>query len=273
MTKEVRLMSYTPQLFVITNESTVLTDAEVAAVVPAMQEQVSGEFAQVWRTATKLEFVPKEDLSTVPATAWQMIVLDSSDQAGALGYHEISSTGQPLGKVFAKSDITYGTSWTVTMSHELLEAIVDPFCLLTASYQLNDGSLVVATVEVGDAVEDDSCGYLIGDVLVSDWSTPAWWGLANGTVYDFKHHATQPFDPANPASTIPSGGYLAVWTQAGGWSQVTGGDRVSDPQAVPAPGSRRDKRMRGQINWSLSLTPAEVDARRPLVVERLHSGR
>ena len=32
-----------------------------------------------------------------------MLVLDTSDQAGALGYHDVTPQGLPLGKVFAKT--------------------------------------------------------------------------------------------------------------------------------------------------------------------------
>ena len=31
------------------------------------------------------------------------MILDDSDQANALGYHELSKTGTPLGKVFVRS--------------------------------------------------------------------------------------------------------------------------------------------------------------------------
>ena len=53
--------------------------------------------------------------------------MDDPDQAGALGYHEMSSRGTPLGKVFAGLDMRLGTSWTVTLSHELLEMLADPW--------------------------------------------------------------------------------------------------------------------------------------------------
>ena len=57
----------------------------------------------------------------------QIIITDNPDQAGALGYHELTSAGAPLGKVFAKLDLDSGTSWTVTLSHELLEMLADPW--------------------------------------------------------------------------------------------------------------------------------------------------
>ena len=52
--------------------------------------------------------------------------MDDSDQAGALGYHDLTSAGLPMGKVFARTDLQNNLSWTVTVSHELLEILGDP---------------------------------------------------------------------------------------------------------------------------------------------------
>jgi len=39
---------------------------------------------------------------------WWVVVLDNSDQAGALGYHDLTSAGLPISKVFAGTDKQYG---------------------------------------------------------------------------------------------------------------------------------------------------------------------
>lgn len=258
-------MPVAPPLLVISNESTVLTDAQVSAAVPAMQSQLTNEFNDIWGKTATLEFVAKENMATVPATAWQMIILDDSTQAGALGFHSLSASNAPLGKVFAKTDQTYNSSWTVTLSHEITEQVLDPYIILTTTYQLPTGGIVTACVEVADAVEQDAWGYDIDGVLVSDFCTPAWWGIGPGTVYDFKEHALSAFNPANPAASMPPGGYLGVWTQTGGWSQVNGADRINDPSALPQPGSRRERRTRGQTAWTTSLPYDEIAKRRQAV--------
>src|ERR1051326_1244150 len=86
----------------ITNASTCLTDAQVEAVLPALQKQVSDDFKAYWELDCTVEFAAKNQ----PPTAgwWQVVITDTPDQAGALGYHEMSSTDAPLGKVFAKLD-------------------------------------------------------------------------------------------------------------------------------------------------------------------------
>ncbi len=83
----------------ITNVSTCLTDAKVEAVLPALKKQVSDDFKAYWEQECTLSFLPKGQ----PLTAgwWQIIISDNPDQAGALGYHELTCAGAPLGKVFA----------------------------------------------------------------------------------------------------------------------------------------------------------------------------
>src|SRR5271156_3838926 len=115
----------------IINECTVLTDEQIAAVVPDLQIQVSRDFAPVWGIDCTLSFVGKG--KTPPTGSWWLVILDDSTQEGSLGFHETTSQGLPCGKVFAKSDIQYGMSWSVTVSHELLELLVDPFTVNCAS--------------------------------------------------------------------------------------------------------------------------------------------
>jgi hypothetical protein len=108
----------------VINASTVLTDSDVQAVVPALQTQVHRDFAPAWGVDADLTFVGSG--ATPPSGTWWLSILDNSDQAGALGYHDLTPDGLPLGKVFAGSDLQLGFKWTVTASHELLEMLGDP---------------------------------------------------------------------------------------------------------------------------------------------------
>jgi hypothetical protein len=115
----------------VINASTTLTDAEVQAVVPALQVQVHNDFAPAWGIDADLSFV---GTGGQPAPgAWWLAIMDNSDQQDALGYHETTNEGLPMGKVFAASDQQDGLSWTVTASHELLEMLADPEIDLTVS--------------------------------------------------------------------------------------------------------------------------------------------
>jgi hypothetical protein len=133
----------------ITNVSTCLTDAQVEAVLPALQKQVSDDFKAYWEQDCTRSFLSKDQ----PLTGgwWQIVITDNPDQAGALGYREMTSQGTPLGKVFAKLDLQSGSSWTVTLSHELLEMLADPWINWCA---MGRDSKIYA-LEVCDAVEAD----------------------------------------------------------------------------------------------------------------------
>ena len=109
----------------VENKSTVLTDPQVQAAIPALQQQVSYHFKPYWNEGARLVFVPAG--SVPPIGSWVLSILDDSDQAGALGYHDVTKDNTPLLKVFAKTDQENGLSWTVTASHEILEAIADPW--------------------------------------------------------------------------------------------------------------------------------------------------
>src|SRR5258708_33118941 len=109
----------------ITNASTCLTDAQVEAVLPALQKQVSEDFKAYWGQDCTLSILSKDQ----PLTGgwWQIVITDNPDQAGALGYHAMTSQGTPLRKVLAKLDRQSGPSGTVTPSHQLLERLAVPW--------------------------------------------------------------------------------------------------------------------------------------------------
>src|SRR5216684_5689352 len=138
----------------IINASTVLKDEQIELVIPALQEQVSWDFAPAWGRDAQLSFVPSGTPPSMVGGNWQLIVCDDSDQAGALGYHDLTKDGLPLGKVFAKTDLQYGEKWSTTASHEFLEMLGDPDINLTAFVEGSDGnSGVLYAYEVCDACE------------------------------------------------------------------------------------------------------------------------
>lgn len=219
------------------NACTVVSDAALASCVAALQTQVSSHFYPVYGLIATLSVA--KAISADPMV-WPVIVGDNSDQLDALGYHELGPSGQPMGKVFAKSTIEDKGSWTVTTSHELLEMLADPWACICA--QGSDGN--IRAYEVADAVEDDQFAYTIGNVLVSDFVYPAWFDGSPGP-YDFKGHVTKPLE-------ILSNGYIGLYVD-GQWTQATD-SKVVMPAARQTifPGSRRNKRMLGPHNWRRS---------------------
>lgn len=212
----------------ITNQSTLLTDAQVQAAMRCLQAQVTGDFYPVYGTLANLVWLPK-GRTPIPGQ-WQLIFADTSDQAGALGYHEVTANGDPIGFIFVKDDIATGSSWTVTASHELLEMLGDPDIQTVEEQDNADGSITFRAKEVSDVCEDDSQAYQktqsdgtafrLPDgtpFLFSDFVYPAYWNPnAPATAkLDFCGHITKPLQ-------ILAGGYIGILQVPKGatWGQV-----------------------------------------------------
>ena len=228
----------------VINASTVCTDGEVQSYIAPLQKQVSSDFAPVWGADATLKFVGKGGKPD-PAS-WWLAVVDNSDQAGALGYHDLTTTGLPIGKVFAATDKHYNQSVSVTLSHELLEMLGDPGINMTTSSTDVHANPLFYAFEACDACEADEYGYQIDNVLVSDFVYPDWFGGVAGKQFDKQSKIAKPFE-------IFSGGYIGVWTPTTGWTQVTGRDAHGAAHRSRAGiGSRRERRAVGRDRWALS---------------------
>src|ERR1700682_2686327 len=93
----------TPIQMSVINQSTVVTDDQVIPVVGALQKQVTNDFRPIWGIDAELQFVPSG--AQPPPGTWWLSILDDSDQANALGYHDLTTDGLPIGKVFAGTDL------------------------------------------------------------------------------------------------------------------------------------------------------------------------
>lgn len=222
----------------IVNSSTVLTDAQVQAIVPALQQQVTRDFAPFWHRDAKLTFYSNTNVGNIPASFWWIVVLDTSDVAQALGYHTLTSAGLPMGKVFAKTAMDNNLSWTVTASHELLEVLANPNVDLYTFVQSSDMAGVLYPLETGDPVEADAIGYTINGFLLSNFVTPAWfqgWRSAGSARFDFGNKLTQPLQ-------LASGGYVQTYAATGtGFTQTVQQHEISAPQVTT--GSRPELRV------------------------------
>jgi hypothetical protein len=212
-------VSFTRTLY-LTNHSSVVTDAAVEDALPAFQAAVSTDFKKHWNTGATLKFIGQQ---TPPTGAWWLALLDDSDQAGALGYHETDANDTPDGKVFAKTDLDYGYSLQVTLTHELFELLADPRiarCEQTSATQMY-------ALEVGDPVEADQYAYTRPSatgvpVKISDFITERWFDTSLTTgPFDFAGHLTKPLQ-------LLPGGYVSIFVSGKGWTSKTmrGGELV-----------------------------------------------
>ncbi len=199
----------------LVNQSTVVKDADASAMTDALQTQVSRDFFPVWGVDAKLTFLSHG--KNPAAGSWVIAILDNADQANALGYHDITPDGLPLGKVFAKTTIDDGGEVSVTTSHELLEMLGDH------------------------------------NVLVSDFVYPAYFESfrkPNSTQFDHGNKITAPF-------SLLAGGYISVLdlnNLSEGWQQLLANreDRMSQVRSRARIGSRRERRRINRAHWIVS---------------------
>jgi hypothetical protein len=233
-----------PQIAVI-NESTAISDGDVQNMIDPFTQQWNTDLRAVWGVdQASFGFVPRGH--EPPAGAWWTVFLDDSDQADALAYHDLTNEGLPISKVFVRTIQADKASVSVGASHELCEMAVDPW--LNSAYQDMQG--IFWAGEVCDPVEDDSYGYEINGILLSDFVTPNWFGHQHAqTTIDLKGHAHAPF-------AVLSGGYAQKFDPQSGWVQVNGSRaKLSERVMHPARGTRRDRRSR---QWKHRLESSEV---------------
>lgn len=205
-------------LIAILNQSTLISNADAAAMTQAVASQVRLDAAPLWDRAPAA-VVFYTDPAAVPAAAHGIALVDTiqNQPQGVLGFHTENQGGQLWGVVAAKPELDNGRQvttgdWSVSsvLSHEVLEMFVDPNCNLWA----NDSKGSAYSFEVCDPVEAPS--YTVSGVSMSNFVTPAW--------FDPLAPATAQFDKLGllkGAFSILKGGYV-VYESAGKEEQKFG---------------------------------------------------
>jgi hypothetical protein len=146
-----------------------ISEHALARVVAALQKQLTRDFAPAWGIAAELTIAPQG--KPLPRDAWWLALHDTSDRAADLGYHDVTPTGLPLGKAFTANARQDGMPWSVVLSHELLEMLIDPYINLAAVIKKPKPGRLYG-YEVCDACRSDA--YRIDGVWVSNFVYPAW---------------------------------------------------------------------------------------------------
>ena len=249
----------------IVNHSTLFSDDALKTAANAIQIQVTRDVYPVWGFNAQLYYTPKGKHPT--PDHWVVGIFDDADQAGALGYHDVTVTGLPLAKVFARLTLAQGATIEEVISHETIEMLGDPDISLTVEVDDASGkpSKLLAR-ELCDSPEDSVYNYTIDTdgkkIPVSDFVTPAWFESFNKTgPYDFMKKISKPFE------ILPGGyiGYLDLGNLAAGWQQMLGKSPASTSQSRgaaslqwqarsrPHLGSRRSKRRLPRNQWIPSV--------------------
>ena len=119
------------------------------------------------------------------------------------------------------TDNGYGTEWSRSVSHELINMLTDPRANLVAAKYKKDGSAVGTTFYAYEPA--NPCGgassiYRIDGVAVSDFVLPAWFSSeeVNGSGFlDFMNQANIPF-------TLCAGGTAQFFeAKKGDWRTIS----------------------------------------------------
>ena len=202
-------------LVAVKNDSTLLSDMEVVRLIPALQRQVTEHFAPAWGVTAQIVFAEHR----VPRHAYQLTVVDeaeSQDDEGFLGYH-FSPEGYPVATVFARDDMSADGTISDTLSHEILEMLVDPACNLYAYRPGGRGRPARGYFyEVCDAVQCQH--YKIDGVTVCDFVYPEWYEFTwEGSKRRFDHLGKL----SAPFEVLP-GCYTDVYEARKGWRTIWG---------------------------------------------------
>ena len=173
------------------NFSTILNDQDVQAAIRSVNRQVLEDFVPIWGNgrilrlhAASYDPAHPDTLAEDPVRGSAVIYLvDQATMPGVLGYHDLNSRAIPVGFVF----IIDLDEWTTTLSHEVLELIVDPTVniFVPGPDPRDPDNTVLHAYETCDAVERTS--YEIDGVRVSNFVTPEYFTIGDeiGTRNDF----------------------------------------------------------------------------------------
>jgi hypothetical protein len=156
-----------------------LSDDEIIKSLSAIQNGLKNEFLHYYGYSAKLYYANKT--TQEPNNMWNMFLLDTSDVAGALGYHDSTAQGIPQGKIFVKTAQQYGAKWSITLDHEIKEAMSDPWGM-NAYFQDYGTQKRLVAFENCDPVEADKYGYTGSNgIMLSNFVTPYWLHPFNDT--------------------------------------------------------------------------------------------
>ena len=184
---------------------------DLTRVTAAFQTQITRDLAPLWHVdATVSAFTSIDD---VPLGHWVIFLKESIGEGDELGFH-LDSHNQPYALV------AYDESWTLSLSHEILEILVDP-----SGNRLVPGPSVDPKhphhrvrylLELCDPCEDSAYSYTIDGVVVSDFITPHYHDPQDTSGARYSYTGALRF----PRDVLP-GGYL-TWEDPvlGEWYQL-----------------------------------------------------
>lgn len=191
-------------------------------IASALEFQLYQHVAPFWQISG-VRVLAIASIESLPDRAGSspLVIYDDPDQADVLGWHSYnSSEGMIHGTTFVRPILNNGGTLTkgprslsVTLSHEAIEAVIDPYVNMFSFL----GDLeTIEPVEACDRVQGDS--YEIGGISVSNFLGPRAFRDGPGP-YDWLRRLPGPWD-------LTPGGYCQRYNVRTGKHQILWGDLV-----------------------------------------------
>lgn len=211
----------------LVNESSVLAPAQAWNIAWALDYQGTYHYGRSgWRSDVRCVYALGGANARIPAGGAILHALDTSDQQGALGYHDEDGNEVPYGRFFVKTALADGQQPSEVASHEFLELLTDEHVNLTA---LTGDQSKLYALEVGDPVQ--GTGYDVGEpegrvtgIRVANFVLPPYFDPnTKAEQVDFRGVLKAPF-------TVGAQGYVSyldLSNPSAGWQQQVGADRTA----------------------------------------------
>jgi Domain of unknown function (DUF4062) len=161
-----------------------LSNEDLQTVIRVLNRQLADDFEPYW--AAKAKLLLGEDTLRERNNA-VIYIYGGVNLSTALGYHELHWQGVPWGFVFTEISTALAEPWTVTLSREVLQLIVDPDAtrLIPGPHPAIAGMQVFHCQDICDAVQAET--YHIDQVEVSNFVLPSYysWRAESEGQHDF----------------------------------------------------------------------------------------
>jgi hypothetical protein len=228
------------RIFNIINKSTNISEADLNLMVEACRVQLNQHAAPL------LERMPWE-IKVGGNDGFPVVLIDSPDVAGALGYHTQDPDGRVWCRVFTDPLLKNGGttlrgahSVSVVLSHEILETFYNPYVNLWS----NRGDHTFVALELcdpvqGDCYDVDAKG---APVSVSNFVLEAWFDreMHKAGRFDYMNKLTKPLD-------MTSGGYTVIFnSETGEVKSVFASKEGEDLHSLLKPGHPASRSARNK---------------------------
>ena len=230
-------------LIVIKTTTGMVPEDEVRGIIPALQRQITEHFRPAWGIGATIIYDEGEEYPD----AYRINIRRTASKAnkGFLGYH-FSDKGYPVATIFADEDLKEDKTISDTLSHEILEMLVDPSCNLYAHRPAKgDRPARGYFYEVCDAVQSQKYeidGHIVCNFVYPEWFEHSW--PRDSRTFDYLERLKEPFE-------VSEGCYIDIYERKpgkrGGFRIIWGPDNESEREKGKR-GHRKGHRRKQRIN-------------------------